>query len=477
MNDNSTMLNYRDGNQKTVLWDRISLSQALQKTITFDFKATDVVLDSRLVKPGDLFLGLNGERYNGGQFAEDAILKGAVACLVDHIYGSNENDQQKIILVSNVAEALNMMAKYTRKNIQAKVIGVTGSVGKTSTKEMLKIAMQNQGEVFASTANQNNHYGLPLSLVRTSASTQYCIFEMGMNHAGEIALLSEIAKPDFAIITTISPAHLEFFHSIEDIARAKAEIFIGMSAERGVAVLNIDNQYHQILASEAKNRGLKIINFGKDEKADIRLQTYAVEDGKSTIKASCCGTEINYQLGAVGEHMVFNSLAVLATIAGIGKDVKKAATDLNNFSALNGRGELQYLKQDMILLDECYNASPASVEAALQTLGLYKNIKQKKRLVAVLGDMMELGKDSLKFHLALSNHIVNNKIDKVFTVGEMMHNLFKKLPHNLRAVHANNSEEMSDIILKYLEEGDVILIKGSQSIGMQKIKQELMRII
>ena len=449
---------------KNFIWDRQKLSQALGSHDIPEFESNYIVIDSRKVSNGNIFIGLVGSRFDGGVFAKKALENGAAVCIVNKSLGINH---PKIIAVEDTEQALFVMASFRRVNFSknTKIIGVTGSAGKTSTKESVKLVLQGFGNVYATTGNLNNHLGLPLTIANAPHDIDYCVLEMGMNHSGEIAYLSKIAKPDVAIITTVAPAHLEFFDSVENIAKAKAEIYQGMETG-GWVIINEDSVYKNILLEEAKKYQLNILTFGENQHADIRLVEYKIVHNKTMIKAQYADEQINYFFPVIaGKHFALNSLAVIATSIVLGCDINKVLNMLALFKPIYGRGAAQLLKNNIILIDDAYNANPASVMSVLESVINYKT--NGNRLIAILGDMRELGSSAQELHVGLLEQSL--KMDLIYTVGDLMKNLFDSLPQEKRGIHANNAEEMSNFIINQIKENDIILVKGSFSMQMSKI--------
>lgn len=456
---------------KTILWNTESLTEALGCDIPKGLKITGVSIDSRTIKKGHLFVAIRGEKFNGNEFAADAVKKGAVACIIDELHESSKKLKGQLIQVENSFEALRKLAAYSRSRVKGKIVGITGSVGKTSTKEMLKIALEHQGNIHASEGNYNNHFGLPLSLANMPEDTDYGIFEMGMTGRGEISNLSKLARPNIAIITTVEAVHLEFFTSVAGIAAAKSEIYDGMQQDE-VAIINLDNPYAQIMIEAAKAKKLKVVTFAEENKANYRLLSYDIRGDFSYITAECNGRDIEYKINAFGRHLAFNSLAVLATVKEIGAEVEYAANNLRYFKAQKGRGAVIHVEnRNVIIIDDSYNASPASIKAALENLKFYKN--DNHRVIVILGNMVQLGSETEEMHSNLSEFIEVQNVDKVYTVGNLMRKLFDKLPANLRGAHADSSAEMLEIISNDIKAGDVLLIKGSNAMKMNVIVDNL----
>jgi len=457
---------------KKILWTNVEAEKATGGKSTCKWKATGVSIDSRKIEPGDLFIAIPGEKFDGHDFVKEALKKGAAAAVVTHIPEGVSKDAP-LLVVSYIMTALQDLGKFSRNRMRGKIIGVTGSVGKTSTKEMLAIAFKGQGKVYFTEGNLNNHYGLPLSLARMHSKTDFGILEIGMNHAGEITPLSKIARPDVAIITTVEAAHLEFFKSVEDIACAKAEIFDGMGA-KPTAVLNFDNPYYKLLKEKAKAAGLKkIISFGEKKGADFRMKDYEEKSVKARITLDADGKEIEYKLGMTGKHQALNSTGVLAVVDAAGGSIKKAAKNLAKFEAKSGRGkiyELDHQGKTITIIDDCYNASPASVSAALDKLG---NMKTKGRKIVVLGDMFELGNSAPELHKNLSKKILENHIHLLFTAGDLTLNLYNAIPENIRGGRTQTSDKLGVVLAKSLKTGDVVLVKGSRGMKMENVIQFL----
>lgn len=465
---NSTNQNLQN-QEASPIWDSESISAALGQSVAPGIKVYGVSIDSRTISAGNMFVAIKGEHHNGNKFALDALKKGASICVIDEKIPGLDDYAGKVLVVSDALEALRQLATFSRNRTQAKIIAVTGSVGKTSTKEMLKAALDNQGEVYASVGNFNNHFGLPLSLANMPKDIEYGIFELGMNHAGEILELTKIVRPDIAIVTTIEAVHLEFFSSISAIAEAKAEIFAGVQ-EGGYAIINYDNPYHLILVEKAKAHDLKVVSFGTSSKLDYILENYQHDANGSHIAIDARSNIIRYSISIPGKHHALNSLAVLAAVDCAGADVEFAAQKgLANFKPQKRRGQIRHnSKLGITIIDDTYNASPASVTAALNNLG---NMEGRK--LAVLGDMRELGAHGKELHIDLRDSIASNNIDKVFCVGELMGHLFSALPNNLKGCITNDSASMAKEILNYIKHGDIILVKGSRSMEMEKVVDEI----
>lgn len=453
---------------KKILWTSSDAEKATGGKATNKWKATGVSIDSRKIEPGDLFIAIKGENFDGHDFVKDALAKGAAAAVVTHVPNGVSKDAP-LLVVGYIMSALQDLARFSRARIKGKVVGVTGSVGKTSTKEMLATAFKGQGKVYFTEGNLNNHFGLPLSLARMPANTDFGIFEIGMNHSGEIIPLTKLARPDVSIITTVEAVHLEFFKSVEEIADAKAEIFTSMG-EKQTAVLNFDNPHYKRLEASAKKAGIKkIVSFGAQKGADFRMESYAEKAGKSVIALNANGEILNYKLGMSAKHQALNSTGVLAVVKAAGGSLEKAAKNLAKLEAKPGRGksyEVNFQGKLITIIDDCYNASPASVSAALDNLG---SRKVKGRKIAVLGDMFELGDNAPELHKGLSKKIVDNNIDLLFTAGKLTLNLYNAIPEKIKGGTSETSAELGNVLVKSLKEGDVLLVKGSRGMRMENV--------
>jgi UDP-N-acetylmuramoyl-tripeptide--D-alanyl-D-alanine ligase len=387
-------------------------------------------------------------------------------------------EDARLLIVPDVLDSLRALARAARARTSAKVIAVTGSVGKTSTKEALRLALARSGETHASVASYNNHWGVPLSLARCPASTRYAVFELGMNHAGEIEPLARLARPHVAIITTVEPVHLEFFDSVEAIADAKAEIFAGLEPN-GAAVLNRDNPQFARLARAAKKAGVgRIVSFGEHAKAEARLIKCALQSDCSTVQARILGADVTYKIGAPGRHFVLNSLAVLAAVALSGADLALAALSLAEMTPPSGRGariRFDIGDGEALLIDESYNANPASMRAALALLG-QADVGPRGRRIAVLGDMRELGSRGADLHRELVEPVLAHGADLVFCCGPLMQALWDALPSERRGGYAETSDALESQLLGAVRPGDAIMIKGSLGSRMAPLVKALERL-
>jgi UDP-N-acetylmuramoyl-tripeptide--D-alanyl-D-alanine ligase len=436
-----------------------------------------ISIDSRTIGRGEAFFAI-ADRRDGHEFVATALAAKAGLAVVATGRRTHLPHDAPLLVVADVLAALRALAAAARGRTQAKVIGVTGSVGKTGTKEALRLALSKDGETHASVASYNNHWGVPLSLARCPASAHYAVLEMGMNHAGEIAPLSRLARPHVAVITSIAPVHLEFFGTLAKIADAKAEIFLGLEPD-GAAALNRDDSQFAHLKRRAKEAGVaRIVSFGEHEKADARLIKCALHAGCSTVQAKILGTELTYKIGAPGRHLVLNSLAVLATAVLVGADLALSALALAELKPVSGRGaliEIDLPGGPASIIDDSYNANPASVAAALALLG-QTPIGQRGRRIAVLGDMLELGPRGRALHRGLLASINANAIDLVFCCGPLMRALWQALPASRRGGYAEDSAALETQVVSAIHAGDAVMVKGSLGSRMAPIVKALQKL-
>jgi len=433
-----------------------------------------VAIDSRAVKAGDLFIAIVGPNNDGHDYVRQALEMGAVAAIVAHPV---EGVTGPLVIVEDTQTAMENLGQAARARTNAKIIAVTGSVGKTGTKEALAHILSDQGETHWAVGSFNNHWGVPLSLARMRADTEYGIFELGMNHAGELTPLSKMVQPHVAIITTIAAAHMEFFDSLDDIARAKAEIFQGL-LPHGVALINGDIPETDLLISEAKRLNVQNIRlFGSSDGADIHLEDVTIKSQFSDVSATLEGHKLDFHLPVPGRHWVQNMLSVLGAVHYVGADVEQAVFSLQSIKAPSGRGVQLKLKSkdggDYRLIDESYNASPIAMQAAFKVLGKL-DVHEQGRRIAILGDMRELGDQANEIHRSLLNDLLENHVDMVYASGPHMKHLFEALPRNMQAGYATSSDGLVTVVLSAVRRGDVVLIKGSLGSKMKVILDALM---
>jgi UDP-N-acetylmuramoyl-tripeptide--D-alanyl-D-alanine ligase len=435
-----------------------------------------VSIDSRTVNRGEAFFAIKGESRDGHDFVAVALAAGAGVAVVAADRRAAMPQDAPLLVVPDVLAALVDLARAARARSQARVIAVTGSVGKTGTKDALQLVLAREGETHSSAASYNNQWGVPLSLARMPQRARFGVFEIGMNHAGEITPLTRLVRPHVAIVTTVEPAHLEYFGSIEAIADAKAEIFLGLEPG-GVAVINRDNPHFERLKAHAVAAGARVVGFGTRADADARLIEAAFKADCSTVRANILGADVTYKLGAPGRHVVLNSLAVLAAASLVGADLALCALALVSLSAPVGRGRRATLTVPggtAALIDESYNANPASMRAALALLG-QTPVGRSGRRIAVLGDMLELGARGAELHRDLVEPVVANAVDLVFCAGPLMHALWQALPSERRGAYAETAAALEPKVVAAVRAGDAVMVKGSLGSRMGPIVKALER--
>ncbi|BAQ43929.1 MULTISPECIES: UDP-N-acetylmuramoylalanyl-D-glutamyl-2,6-diaminopimelate--D-alanyl-D-alanine ligase [Methylobacterium] len=437
-----------------------------------------ISIDTRTLKVGDLFFAIRGEARDGHDFVRDALARGAGAAVVAEERAADLAEAGPVIAVpardeDGVLAAMRGLAAAARARTGARVLAVTGSVGKTGTKEALRHVLAAQGVTHASVASYNNHWGVPLTLSRMPAASEFGVFEVGMNHAGEIAPLTRLVRPEIAIVTTVEPVHIEHFRSLSGIADAKGEIFYGLEPG-GVAIVNRDNpNFERLEAHALASRAGRIVSFGEHREADVRAERIVMRPDLSIVDVRAMGQAVTYQLGTPGRHTALNSLAVIAAVQALGADLALAALSLAQLRPPVGRGARTMLRigdGEALLVDESYNANPASIRAALSTLA---GAETAGRRIAILGDMMELGADAPALHRELAGAVEEHGIDLVLTAGPLMQELFEALPASRRAAARPTSADLVDPVLDLVRPGDAVMVKGSNSTRMGRIVEAL----
>jgi UDP-N-acetylmuramoyl-tripeptide--D-alanyl-D-alanine ligase len=461
----------------TPLWSTIAMAEAMRASINgaLPEAISGLSIDSRTIAPGEAYFAIKGDVHDGHDFVAAALKAGAALAVVEAVRRDKFASDAPLLVVDDVLAGLVALAHAARARLHAQVIAITGSVGKTSTKEALRRVLDAQGPTHASTASFNNHWGVPLSLARCPASVRFAIFEIGMNHAGEIETLVKMVRPQVAVITTVEPVHLEFFAGIEAIADAKAEIFAGVEPG-GAVVLNRDNSQFSRLQKHAKKPGIsRIVSFGADKESDARLLEVSLHADRSAVHANILGLDVTYKLGMPGRHMAMNSLAVLAAASLAGADLALAALSLSQIEPAAGRGArraLEVASGEATLIDESYNANPASMAAALNVLGAAA-IGPQGRRIAVLGDMLELGPTSAMLHRGLVDAVKANHIDLVYCCGPLMRNLWDALSTGKRGGYADSADTLESQLVGAIRAGDAIMVKGSLGSKMKTIVNAL----
>lgn len=438
---------------------------------------TGISIDSRTITPGEAFFAIKGDRVDGHDYASLAIANGASLLVVSEAkLPALGRLTVPMIVVEDVLAGLQKLGIAARDRTAATVIAVTGSVGKTTTKEMLRLALQPSGKVHAAVASFNNHWGVPLTLARMPMDTRYGVFEIGMNHAGEIGPLSRMVRPDVAIITTIAPAHLGNFSSVDEIADAKAEIFEGV-VNGGDVILNRDNAYFDRLEQAAQAAGIENVHsFGQHAKAEFRLAEFDGAAEISTLWVSFHGETREVTLGAPGRHLAENAMAVLAAVSLVGADLDAAVEAFAHLSAVKGRGARHKLSAgggSLTLIDESYNANPASMRAAISVLASAQPQYDGRR-IAVLGDMLEMGEFSPTVHAELAGPLLAAGIEYVWLAGPEMAALRDALPESVSVVYFETTAEMANFVTAEVRPGDVVMVKSSLGIGFGKIVAALL---
>lgn len=446
-----------------VLWTGAEIVDAVKgKADKTDWTASGVSIDSRSLVEGELFVAIVGPVHDGHKFAAMAVEKGASAVLVSEI-PEDMPKNANVVFVGDTLKALEDLGAAARKRVNARIVAVTGSVGKTGTKESLFHILKGQGKTHASVGSFNNHWGVPLSLARMPRDSEFAIFEIGMNHPGELGPLSRMVKPHVALITTIEAVHLEFFEDVEAIAKAKAEIFEGLTPS-GSVILNGDNNYGGLLKSIAANAGIsRIMTFGEKSEADIKLTDFTLYADYSDLAVTIASHSVFFRLGVPGRHWVSNILGVLGAVSELGANIEEAAASLHDLKSPKGRGARHMVPckgGNYMVIDDSYNASPASMRASLQVLSsLFPD--GKGRRIAVLGDMLELGDKAPDIHRSLLEDVRASEIDLLYACGPNMAELVKAMPSAIPAYHHENSELLVEPLVSEVGPGDVVLVKGS----------------
>jgi UDP-N-acetylmuramoyl-tripeptide--D-alanyl-D-alanine ligase len=448
---------------RSPLWTWADLRSAVDGDAPADGPAiTGISIDTRTIEPGDLFVALKDVR-DGHEFVADAFARGAAAALVSRDYAPAAATGP-LVRVDEPLAALQRLGRAARARLRegARVVAVTGSAGKTGTKEMLRVSLSACGRVHASEKSYNNHWGVPLTLARMPADTDFGVFEIGMNHAGEITPLTRMVRPDIAIVTNVLPVHLGQFPNVEGIAEAKAEIFAGLG-RGGIAIILRDSPHFELLRRRAGEAGARVATFGLDAESDVRLAECVQGRVRAILRGPGEQREAGFLLGVPGEHIAVNALAVAAALDVLGCLTEKALKPLAMLGPPVGRGQRTQLTVGggtALLIDESYNANPASMKAALAVVGGIPG-EMAMRRIAVIGDMRELGPEADRFHLDLAPEIEAARIDLVFAAGPHMRGLFDRLPAHVRGVWKEAAVDLREPLLAAVRAGDVIMVKGS----------------
>ncbi len=453
----------------TALWSQAELTAAFGAAPTAPLGApvSGVSIDSRTLEAGDLFIAIKGAAHDGHDHVARAFESGAAAAVVSRERAGRLAAFGPLFAVDDTLGAMERLGVAARARSNARIVVVTGSVGKTTVKEMLRAMLSACGATHASAHSYNNHWGVPLTLARMPVSARYGVLEIGMNHAGEIAPLTRMARPHAALVTTIAPVHIEYLGSIEAIADAKAEIFLGVEPG-GAAALNRDAPQFERLAEAAVAHGARVLKFGRGADCDARLIEVEAIDGGSRVTARVLGRELSFVLGAPGVHMVENALGALLAAEALGADLDACAAALERFSPQQGRGarfSITTPDGPAIIIDESYNANPASMRAALKLLAAAKP-GPKGRRIAVIGDMLELGPKAKAMHAELAADLSASRVDLLFGAGPLTRALYDAAPASMRAAWAERSNELTDEVARALRGGDIAMVKGSNGSRM-----------
>ncbi len=449
------------------LWTSAEIAAATGGVASAEFAVTGVAFDSREVGPGDLFVAMKGEASDGHLYLDQAFAQGAAGAIV------SEPCAHPHVLVADSFTALQMLGRASRARSGATIIGVTGSVGKTSAKEALFAALDRgaPGAVHRSVKSYNNHTGVPLSLARMPGDARFGVFEMGMNHAGELAELTQIVRPHIAVVTAIAPAHTEFFRDESAIADAKGEIFAGLEPD-GVAIVPFDSPHRERLTAAAAPHASRIVTFGIAKGADVRaIETVRLATGATFVTVQQDGRELSFTMAQPGMHWVSNALAVIACVEAAGADLGLAGLALAELGGLQGRGArfmTTLADGQALVIDESYNANPASMRATLAVLA-----KEPGRHVALLGEMRELGEASADYHAGLAEPILAANVEMALLVGEAMAPLAQALEGKVETVHVGDAAAALASLRTILAPGDAVLIKGSNGVGLARVVTSL----
>jgi UDP-N-acetylmuramoyl-tripeptide--D-alanyl-D-alanine ligase len=467
------------------LWTRGAAAAATGGASVRGWTATGVSIDTRSLVPGDLFVALTSAR-DGHDFVAEALRGGAAAALVSRVPDGVSSDAP-LLLVPDVLQALRALGAAARARFNGRLVAVTGSVGKTGTKEMLRTALAAQGRAHAAEKSYNNHWGVPLTLARMPADADYAVLEIGMNAPGEIAPLAALARPHVAMITTVEAVHLAAFRDIRGIAREKAAIFQGLEPG-GVAILNRDTPTYPILLAAARRAGARVVRFGRGGRPEFRLGEVRIGEEGTCAAASAHGRQFLFRLGAPGRHLAMNALGVLAAVEALGGDLGVAAVALGRWQPPEGRGERWTvllgpggLDGAITLIDESYNANPAAMAAAFEVFAAARPADglgrvARGRRVAFLGDMLELGAEERALHAGLAAVPALAEITTVHCAGERMRALHAALPRPIRGEWFATAAEMAARVGRLLDPGDIAMVKGSRGARVDLVAEAIKRL-
>ncbi|MEM6480805.1 MAG: UDP-N-acetylmuramoyl-tripeptide--D-alanyl-D-alanine ligase [Pseudomonadota bacterium] len=467
------------------LWTSDQAAKATGGERRGDWQATGVSIDTRNLRRGDLFIALKDIR-DGHDFVAQAFEEGAAAAMVSRV-PEGVSASADLLIVPDVLRGLEDLGRAGRARAGAKVVGITGSVGKTSTKEMLRDVLGGQGQVHAAEASYNNHWGVPLTLARLPMEADFAVIEIGMSNPGEIAPLAKMAELHVAIITTIAPAHLEALGSLEAIAVEKASIFKGLATD-GTAIVDGDVTTTGILQQAARAKGVRLVTFGSSEGCDLQLKDVRLHDQITVGQARLPQhRQVLFKVGSGGRHFAHNALAVIAATEALGLDLDVAIADLGRWQPPSGRGTREVLLLDSVdealsieLIDDAFNANPTSMQAALEVLAAAQTREDVGRIaagrrIAILGDMLELGPDEIEMHRALADLPEMAELACVHCVGTRMRALWHDLPGPIKGHWFENAEDMAAEAYRLIDAGDVVLVKGSKGSRVSLVVEALRR--
>jgi UDP-N-acetylmuramoyl-tripeptide--D-alanyl-D-alanine ligase len=460
------------------MWNNKNLNSALKVKIELNIPDSEINIDSRVIKKNDIFLALQGENHDGHAFLKQAQENGAIAAIVSK---KNEAIEIPQIIVDDTYQALLELAKFKRKIYKNTIIAITGSVGKTSYKDGLAFILADYGITYKTSGNFNNHIGLPLCLANLDLHAKFAVFELGMNHSGEIKFLSNLLKANLALITRITEAHIENFVDINGIIAAKAEICYGLSPDSTLILNKNDNNYKKLQQHILAKYNLdkkNIKTFGNNNLNDLIIKELAYKEHKlyALITINNQDYKLNFSLFNKGVAEILCSILLVTTELNL--DPLKACKKISEITASEGRGkitEIKFNEKKITLINDSYNANFDSMKAAIETLNIIA-AKNNSRKIAIIGDMLELGANTLKFHLDLKEILIANKIDKIISVGEYMKKLYIKLPHKMQLQCYNVIPRDIYEICSFLEDNDVILVKSSHGVKTSIIAQKLLEL-
>lgn len=463
-----------------VLWTDKHIAEATGGHVYSSWVVGRVVIDSRQVQEGDLFIAIKGEHHDGHAYVAQAFEKGAAAAVVQYM-PPNVSDSSKLVSVADTTKALVDIARFARDRSRARVVAVTGSVGKTGAKDGLAIVLAGMGKIHMTAGNLNNHFGVPLTLANLPDNANYAVIEMGMNHAGEIRELTKLARPHVAVITAVQPAHMEFFDSVEAVADAKIEIAEGL-VEHGALVLPADSPFCGRMKARAAELGIeRVFTFGEAAGADYRLMMYRIQHQASEVHAMMRDVPFSFRLGAIGYHWGVASLAIMAAVNILGGDLKKAAQAIAYVKEPAGRGRISTVKLpaggSIVVIDDSYNASPAAMSAAFAKLrDVFDMNGAEGRMVAILGDMLELGDESVERHKVVADDVLGRGVEVVFCAGSLMRHLHDALPQTMEKFWAADAPSLWGMVRSRLRDGDTVLIKGSHGSKIYELAHHVLNL-